>query len=215
VWPVTVADRWRCGGRAETGWWACCCCEGGRTGGWFGGSGIRRDNIYYLCVKFRGKGQVERRMRDARLTEVRSLPGSPNDDRQEMSSLPRGRIVPGACCTGMAGGLISLRAYIYCLVSCGCIKAVDPENKLPLLSGSKLASWTSQPGAGSKAMCSNHMGSDVRFCMWTSRKTFVRSFIDSNADGERGTWTLVLTDSGLVTYKKSTLVRRQQWRLDI
>jgi hypothetical protein len=36
--------------------------------------------------------------------------------------------------------------------------------------------------------------------MWTSRKTFERSSLDSNAEGERGTWTLVLTDNGLVTY---------------
>jgi hypothetical protein len=44
-----------------------------------------------------------------RLTEVSSLPGSPNDDRQEISSLPRGRTAPGSCCTGIFGGLISLR----------------------------------------------------------------------------------------------------------
>jgi hypothetical protein len=36
----------------------------------------------------------------------------------------------------------------------------------------------------------------------------VRSLIDSNADGERGTWTLVLTDNGLVTYTESMLVRQ-------
>jgi len=30
----------------------------------------------------------------------------------------------------------------------------------------------------------------------------VRSSADSNAEGERGTWTLVLTDNGLVTYTK-------------
>lgn len=53
-----------------------------------------------------GKGENPRKA-NVRLTEVSSLPGSPNDDRQEISSLPRGRIVPGACCTGMAGGLIS------------------------------------------------------------------------------------------------------------
>jgi hypothetical protein len=40
--------------------------------------------------------------------------------------------------------------------------------------------------------------------MWTSRKTFERSLVDSNAEGERGTWTFVLTDSGLVTCTKST-----------
>lgn len=51
-------------------------------------------------------------------------------------------------------------------------------------------------------MRSNHIGSDVRFCMWTSRKTFVRSSADNNAEGERGTWTFVLTDNGLVTYTK-------------
>jgi hypothetical protein len=39
--------------------------------------------------------------------------------------------------------------------------------------------------------------------MWTSRKTFERSSVDSNAEGERGTWTFVLTDSGLVTYTKA------------
>ena len=39
--------------------------------------------------------------------------------------------------------------------------------------------------------------------MWTSRKTFERSFVDSNAEGERGTWTFVLTESGLVTYTKA------------
>jgi hypothetical protein len=49
------------------------------------------------------------RKADARLTEVKSLPGSPNDDRQEISSLPRGMTAPGACWTGMAGGVISLR----------------------------------------------------------------------------------------------------------
>jgi hypothetical protein len=38
--------------------------------------------------------------------------------------------------------------------------------------------------------------------MWTSRKTFERSSVDSSAEGERGTWTFVLTDSGLVTYTK-------------
>ena len=49
------------------------------------------------------------RRTDMELTEVRSLPGSPNDDRQEISSLPRGRIAPGSCRTGIAGGLVSLR----------------------------------------------------------------------------------------------------------
>lgn len=39
--------------------------------------------------------------------------------------------------------------------------------------------------------------------MWTSRKTFERSSVDSNAEGERGTWTFVLTDNGLVTYTKA------------
>ena len=39
--------------------------------------------------------------------------------------------------------------------------------------------------------------------MWTSRKTFERSSVDSNAEGERGTWTFVLTESGLVTYTKA------------
>jgi len=51
-------------------------------------------------------------------------------------------------------------------------------------------------------MRSNHIGSDVRFWMWTSRKTFVRSSADSNAEGERGPWTFVLTDNGLVTYTR-------------
>ena len=61
-------------------------------------------------------------------------------------------------------------------------------------------------------MRSNHMGSDVKFWMWTSRKTFERSSVDSNAEGERGTWTFVLTDNGLVTYTKSmpNLVSKQQ-----
>jgi len=63
-------------------------------------------------------------------TEVRSLPGSPKDDRQEISSLPRGRIAPGSCCTGIAGGLVSVRMYIYCLMSCGCIMAIASENRL-------------------------------------------------------------------------------------
>ena len=31
----------------------------------------------------------------------------------------------------------------------------------------------------------------------------MRSSVESNAEGERGTWTFVLTDSGLVTYTKS------------
>lgn len=53
-------------------------------------------------------------------------------------------------------------------------------------------------------MRSNHMGSDARFWMWTSRKTFVRSSADSNAEGERGIWTFVLTDNGFVTYAKRT-----------
>jgi hypothetical protein len=44
--------------------------------------------------------------------------------------------------------------------------------------------------------------------MWISRKTFVRSSRDSSADGERGTWTLVLTDSGLFTYAKGMLIRQ-------
>jgi hypothetical protein len=39
--------------------------------------------------------------------------------------------------------------------------------------------------------------------MWTSRKTFERSSVDGNAEGEQGTWTFVLTDSGLVTYTKA------------
>jgi len=39
--------------------------------------------------------------------------------------------------------------------------------------------------------------------MWTSRKTFERSSEDSNAEGERGTWTFVLTESGLVTYMEA------------
>ena len=36
--------------------------------------------------------------------------------------------------------------------------------------------------------------------------------MDDNAEGERGTWTFVLTDSGLVTYTKSmlNLVSKQQ-----
>src|SRR5216683_7464047 len=82
--------------------------------------------------------------------------------------------------------------------------AITPEKRLSWLSGSKFASWTRHRGAGSKIMRSNHMGSDVRFCMWISRKTFVRSSADSNAEGERGTWTFVLTDNGLVTYTKRT-----------
>ena len=50
--------------------------------------------------------------------------------------------------------------------------------------------------------------------MWTSRKTFVRSLADSSAEGERGTWTLVLTDRGLVTYTNNvTLARIQYWRM--
>jgi hypothetical protein len=61
-------------------------------------------------------------------------------------------------------------------------------------------------------MRSNHMGSDVRFWIWTSRKTFERSSVDSSAEGERGTWTFVLTDSGLVTYTKnmSNIVNERQ-----
>jgi hypothetical protein len=59
-------------------------------------------------LKLREEEQKTRKM-TTRLTEVSSLPGSPNDDLQEISSRPRGRTVPGACCTGMFGGLISLR----------------------------------------------------------------------------------------------------------
>ena len=42
-------------------------------------------------------------MINVKLTEVRCLPGSPNVDRQKILSLPRGRIAPGSCHTGIAG----------------------------------------------------------------------------------------------------------------
>lgn len=75
---VTVAPRWRYGGTADA---AC-------TGA---GKGMRRESIYrkisddYIVVL----GMTRR-------TEVRRRPGSPKEDRQEISSRPRGIILPGA-----------------------------------------------------------------------------------------------------------------------
>ena len=65
------------------------------------------DGITSITLMFRK--EYPARWANVELTEVKSLPGSPNDDRQEISSLPRGRIAPGSCRTGIAGGLISLR----------------------------------------------------------------------------------------------------------
>lgn len=89
--------------------------------------------------------------------------------------------------------------YKYCLTSCAGI--VDPaaSEPTPVEYIPPLISCTDHPSTHSNAMRSNVMGFCVRFWMWTSRKTFCRSAVESRALGDFGTWTLVFTDSGFVT----------------
>jgi hypothetical protein len=43
------------------------------------------------------------------LTDVNSLPGSPNDDLQAMSNRPRAITLPGACVVGRSGSILGVR----------------------------------------------------------------------------------------------------------
>lgn len=101
--------------------------------------------------------------------------------------------------------VVGNNTYIYCRVAWGCMRATDPENSGVLSALSFVPLRTSfmsvavQPSAQSKSMRSNHIGSCVVFCIWTSRKTFSRSTGSSSADGDLGRWTFVLTDKGFVT----------------
>lgn len=108
------------------------------VGGAAGGSGMRRESV-----------------------EVMSRPGSPNEERQDMSSRPSGIMVPGACVTGNVGMNVGLIICTYCRTSCGCMSAFAPANRSMPASGS----WTCQPSAQSKCIRSNHKASWVRFWM--------------------------------------------------
>lgn len=81
------------------------------------------------------------------------------------------------------------------------MSAVDSENMLSLSEPTStiFSSSTVHPSTGSRRMRSNHIGSWVKFWMWTSKKIFSRSVAESNAEGDLGACTLVLTESGLVT----------------
>lgn len=68
------------------------------------------------------------RWRETTLTEVNRRPGSPNLERHEISSRPRGITVPGGCATGNVGTLMGERMYIYCRMAWGCMSAIEPEN---------------------------------------------------------------------------------------
>lgn len=84
-------------------------------------------------------------------TEVNNRPGSPKDDLQDISSLPKGMMLPGVCWTAKVGKFTAANIYMYCRMSCGCISACDPVNRLsgsvaPGSDGGRtLPSWTSQP----------------------------------------------------------------------
>lgn len=143
-------------------------------------------------------------------TEVNRRPGSPNLERHEISSRPRGITAPGGCITGKVGTLVGERMYMYCRTAWGCMSAIEPENNccracVPSCEGSgsgtekRFPSDARQPSAHSSSIRSNHMVSCVIFWMWTSRNIFSRSRGWRRAEGDFGTWTLVLTDKGLVT----------------
>lgn len=59
---------------------------------------MRRESIYnsVRSVKIRLISRTAR-------TDVNNRPGSPKDERHEISNLPRAMIFPGACVTGNGG----------------------------------------------------------------------------------------------------------------
>ena len=127
-----------------------------------------------------------------------------------MSSRPKGIELPGSWMIGNDGGDTGWRMYMYCRVSCGGIKAVELKNILcfsPWAPESMtFASSTCHPSAHSKRIRSNQRDSWVIFWMWTSRKTLSLSIGEKSADGDRGTYTFVLTDRGLVTYQRQLFI---------
>lgn len=116
------------------GCWRCCWRCGGIAGaGWGGGGrGILRDSI-----------------------EVKSLPGSPNELRQLISSLPSAMMVPGGYVIGNEGVAagVGVRMYKYCLVSCersDISFTLEPESK----SAFGVESANTQPSAHSNCIFS-------------------------------------------------------------
>lgn len=55
------------------------------------------------------------------------------------------------------------------------------------------------PSTASRPTRSNHIGSCVKFWIWTSKNIFSLSVAESSAVGDRGACTFVLTESGFVT----------------